>query len=300
MLTLKELLLTGLKENQIFQNEPMKLHTSFKLGGNADILTRPESIEEILFILEICKNNNIPYYIMGNGTNLIVKDNGFRGIIIQLFKNFSNVTVKNNIITAQSGALLSYVSNFALKNSLKSMEFASGIPGTIGGAVCMNAGAYDGEMKNIVDNIKVIHNGKILKLSNEEACFGYRKSKIQTENMTVISVDLKLENGVFDEIKQKMNDFNKKRADKQPIDIPSAGSTFKRPEGYFAGKLIMDSGLKGFRIGGASVSEKHCGFIVNDNNASAEDVCRLINYVKETVFKKFNVMLETEIKIIGE
>lgn len=301
MADIKKLLIERLTKENVFFNEPMNNHTSFKIGGKADIFVTPEKEEDILFLLKLFENENINYYFMGNGTNLIVKDKGYRGAVIQLFKKYNKIELKNNyIINAQSGALLSSVSKFALKNCLKGMEFASGIPGTIGGAICMNAGAYDGEMKDIVKSIKVIKDGKIFSLDSKEADFGYRKSRISNENMIVLSSELILKKGDYDNIKNKMLDFSKRRTEKQPLEFPSAGSTFKRPEGYFAGKLIMDSGLRGYKIGGAMVSEKHCGFVINTGNATCSDVINIIEHIKKTVFEKFGVMLNAEVKIIGE
>lgn len=301
MADIKKLLIERLTKENVFFNEPMNNHTSFKIGGKADIFVTPEKEEDILFLLKLFENENINYYFMGNGTNLIVKDKGYRGAVIQLFKKYNEIELKNNyIINAQSGALLSSVSKFALKNCLKGMEFASGIPGTIGGAICMNAGAYDGEMKDIVKSIKVIKDGKIFSLDSKEADFGYRKSRISNENMIVLSSELILKKDDYDNIKNKMLDFSKRRTEKQPLEFPSAGSTFKRPEGYFAGKLIMDSGLRGYKIGGAMVSEKHCGFVINTGNATCSDVINIIEHIKKTVFEKFGVMLNAEVKIIGE
>lgn len=301
MADIKKLLIERLTKENVFFNEPMNNHTSFKIGGKADIFVTPEKEEDILFLLKLFENENINYYFMGNGTNLIVKDKGYRGAVIQLFKKYNKIELKNNyIINAQSGALLSSVSKFALKNCLKGMEFASGIPGTIGGAICMNAGAYDGEMKDIVKSIKVIKDGKIFSLDSKEADFGYRKSRISNENMIVLSSELILKKDDYDNIKNKMLDFSKRRTEKQPLEFPSAGSTFKRPEGYFAGKLIMDSGLRGYKIGGAMVSEKHCGFVINTGNATCSDVINIIEHIKKTVFEKFGVMLNAEVKIIGE
>lgn len=301
MADIKKLLIERLTKDNVFFNEPMNNHTSFKIGGKADIFVTPEKEEDILFLLKLFENENINYYFMGNGTNLIVKDKGYRGAVIQLFKKYNKIELKNNyIINAQSGALLSSVSKFALKNCLKGMEFASGIPGTIGGAICMNAGAYDGEMKDIVKSIKVIKDGKIFSLNSKEADFGYRKSRISNENMIVLSSELILKKDDYDNIKNKMLDFSKRRTEKQPLEFPSAGSTFKRPEGYFAGKLIMDSGLRGYKIGGAMVSEKHCGFVINTGNATCSDVINIIEHIKKTVFEKFGVMLNAEVKIIGE
>ncbi len=290
-------------ENQ-FQNvlfdEPMKKHTTFRIGGNADVFVVPKSVGEVEKAVGICKKEDIPFYVIGNGSNVLVGDGGFRGVIIQLFKNFGNVEVFENVIKADSGALLTAVSKKALECSLSGLEFAAGIPGTVGGGVCMNAGAYGGELKDVVQKITVLHDGKVFDISSEDACFEYRNSKILKEKMLVISTEMCLEKGVYSEIKEKMNEFNKMRTEKQPLEFPSAGSTFKRPEGYFAGKLIMDSGLRGYSVGDAVVSEKHCGFVINKGNASAKDVLTLINNVKEIVFEKFGVVLEPEVRVIGE
>lgn len=285
---------------QVLFNEPMKYHTSFKIGGNADIFVMPSDIEELIFAVEECRKNNVDYYIIGNGTNLLVTDKGFKGVIIQIYRNMSKITSEDNTIIAQAGALLSATANTALKNNLSGFEFASGIPGTIGGAVCMNAGAYGGEMKDVVKCVKVFDGENVVILNNEEAGFEYRNSNIIKKNMVVLEAVIDLNPGVYEDIKLKMKELNKQRSDKQPLELPSAGSTFKRPEGYFAGKLIMDAGLKGYAVGGACVSEKHCGFVVNNGNATSDDVINLINHVQKTVFDKFGVMLETEVKIIGE
>jgi len=287
-------------EDKIIFNEPMYKHTSFKIGGNADIFIQPTLKEEIKFIIEKCHKTNTPFYIIGNGSNLLVTDKGYRGVIVQIYKNYSGIEVNKNILNAKSGTLLSAIASTALKNSLSGIEFASGIPGTLGGAVCMNAGAYGREMKDIISSIDVYCKGQFMTITNREAEFEYRNSKILKENMIVLGSEVKLENGIYDDIKSKMYQLNKQRAEKQPVELPSAGSTFKRPKGYFAGKLIMDAGLRGFAIGGAAVSEKHCGFIVNKANASSKDVLNLIDYIKDIVYNKFNVILEPEIRIIGE
>ncbi len=287
------------KEN-VLENEPMSKHTTFRTGGNADVLVTPSSVDGIKAVLEYVNDKNIPYYIIGNGSNLIVKDRGFRGVIIQLYKNFSNIETDGCVIKAQAGALLSAVAKTALNNSLKGMECLSGIPGTIGGAVCMNAGAYGGEIKDIVTEVKVIRNGKIEIIDNVSAEFCYRGSRIMRENMIVLDAVISLEKGDKTEIQSKMKELMEQRNSKQPVELPSAGSTFKRPEGYFAAKLIDDSGLRGFSVGGAQVSTKHCGFVVNTGGATAEDIITLMNRVREIVFEKFGVMLEPEVRIIGE
>ncbi len=284
----------------VLQNEPMSKHTTFRIGGNADVFVTPNTTESLESIISYVTNNNIPYYIIGNGSNLLVKDNGFRGVIIQLYKKFANIVVNDNVITAQAGALLSTVAKTALNNSLTGMECLSGIPGTIGGAVCMNAGAYGGEMKDIVVKTKVIHNGKIETISNNDSDFGYRKSKIMSENMIVVETVLSLEKGNKEEIQSKMSDLLTQRNSKQPVELPSAGSTFKRPEGYFAAKLIDDSGLRGYSVGKAQVSPKHCGFVVNNGGATAKDVLTLMHNVSNVVEDNFGVKLEPEVRIIGE
>lgn len=284
----------------VLQNEPMSKHTTFRIGGNADVFVTPNTTESLESIISYVTNNNIPYYIIGNGSNLLVKDNGFRGVIIQLYKKFANIVVNDNVITAQAGALLSTVAKTALNNSLTGMECLSGIPGTIGGAVCMNAGAYGGEMKDIVVKTKVIHNGKIETISNNDSDFGYRKSKIMSENMIVVETVLSLEKGNKEEIQSKMCDLLTQRNSKQPVELPSAGSTFKRPEGYFAAKLIDDSGLRGYSVGKAQVSPKHCGFVVNNGGATAKDVLTLMHNVSNVVEDNFGVKLEPEVRIIGE
>ena len=289
-----------LNKDQIFINESMKKHTTFKIGGNADFLLLPNSIQQILDCIKICKENNIDYYIIGNGSNLLVSDKGFRGVIIKLFKNFNNIDINKNIIKAQSGATLSSIAKKAYENSLKGFEFASGIPGTIGGGVCMNAGAYGGELKDIVKQVTVLDNDKILTLTNKNCDFEYRNSKILKDKLIVLEVIIELKEGEKEEILSKMKENNKTRNDKQPVEYPSAGSTFKRPLNNFAGKLIMEAGLAGKSIGDACISEKHCGFIINKGNATCEDVLKLADFTCSQVKSKFNVDLEKEIRVIGE
>lgn len=284
----------------VFENEPMSKHTTFRIGGNADIFVTPKSAEQIIKIIEIAENNHIPYYIIGNGSNLLVKDKGIRGIVIQLYKKYSNISVNDCQITVQSGAVLAAVAKKAMENSLTGFEFAGGIPGTVGGAVCMNAGAYGGEIKDVLISCTVLKDSKIVTLTNEEAGFAYRNSKIMAEKMIVLEAVFKLEKGNKDEISAKMKELNFQRNSKQPVELPSAGSTFKRPEGYFAAKLIDDSGLRGFSVGNAQVSPKHCGFVVNNGGATASEVLELINKVTEVVYDKFGVKLEPEVRIIGQ
>lgn len=292
---------TCLGSDNVKLQEPMSKHTTFRIGGPADFYLCPHSTKEVQQTVQICKEENLPYFILGNGSNLLVSDKGYRGVIIQLWKNFSDISVKDCCITAKAGALLSKVAAEALEKGLTGMEFASGIPGTIGGAVFMNAGAYGGEMKDIIKEVKVLDDqGEIRVLSNEEMKLGYRTSIVKEKGYTVLSAVLQLKKGDVSVIREAMEDLKNRRTSKQPLDMPSAGSTFKRPEGYFAGKLIMDSGLRGFSMGGAQVSEKHCGFVVNKGGATAEDVTALIREVQRRVKEKFGVELETEVRFLGE
>ena len=292
---------TCLGSDNVKLQEPMSKHTTFRIGGPADFYLCPHSTKEVHQAVQICKEENLPYFILGNGSNLLVSDKGYRGVIIQLWKNFSDISVKGCCITAKAGALLSKVAAEALEAGLTGMEFASGIPGTIGGAVFMNAGAYGGEMKDIIKEVKVLDDqGEVRVLSNEEMKLGYRTSIVKEKGYTVLSAVLELKKGEPSVIRETMEDLKNRRTSKQPLDMPSAGSTFKRPEGYFAGKLIMDSGLRGFSVGGAQVSEKHCGFVVNKGGATAEDVTVLIREVQRRVKEKFGVELETEVRFLGE
>ena len=282
-------------------HEPMKKHTTFRIGGPADYYLCPHSTEELQKILQICRENKLEFFILGNGSNLWVSDKGYRGVVIQLWKNFSDIETEDNTITVKAGALLSKVAAEALEESLTGMEFASGIPGTMGGAVMMNAGAYGGEMKDIIREVTVLtREGELLTLSKEEMNFGYRTSVVKEKGYVVISAELQLRKGDREEIRKVMDELKERRVTKQPLDMPSAGSTFKRPEGYFAGKLIMDAGLRGFSVGGAQISEKHCGFVVNKGDATAADVLGLIGEVQKRVQEKFGVALEPEVKFLGE
>lgn len=289
-----------LNKNQIFIDEPMKKHTTFKIGGNADYLLLPDSIEQILDCIKICKENNIDYYVIGNGSNLLVTDKGFRGVIIKILKNFNDITINGNIITAKSGATLSSIAKKAYDNSLTGLEFASGIPGTIGGGVSMNAGAYGGELKDVVKTVTVLKDNEIVTLDNKECNFEYRNSRILKERLVVLEVSLELKTGDKEEILSKMKQNTKSRNEKQPVEYASAGSTFKRPPNNFAGKLIMEAGLSGKTIGGASISQKHCGFIINKGDATCEDVLKLADFACKEVKEKFDIELEKEIRIIGE
>lgn len=294
---LKELL----SETEIKRNEPMSLHTTFKIGGQADYFVKPKTMEHLVYTIKCCKEHNVPYYIIGNGSNLLVSDKGYRGAIIQIYKNFNGVEINECRVRAQAGVLLSRLSRLIMEAGLEGFEFASGIPGTLGGAVFMNAGAYGGEMKDVVEAITVItHQGDLIELPKEALELDYRSSVLQKEDYVAISVDLKFREGCKKTIKSRIAELDDLRRLKQPIEKPSAGSAFKRPIGNFAGKLIMDAGLKGYSIGGAQVSEKHCGFIVNKGNATAKDVLMLMEHIKNTVKEKFDVELEAEIKLLGE
>ncbi|NLM12390.1 MAG: UDP-N-acetylmuramate dehydrogenase [Epulopiscium sp.] len=288
-------------KNLIKINEPMKDHTSFKAGGCADFFIAPENLNQLIKLINFLKENQIPYYIMGNGSNLLVRDKGFRGVIVQIYKNMSDVKIEGEEVWAEAGILLSTLSTKVMHSHLTGFEFASGIPGTLGGAVYMNAGAYEGEMKQVLVSADVIdEEGNIITLTNEELKLGYRSSILQEKRYIVLSAKLKLKKGNIDEIRERINYLTEQRKAKQPIDMPSAGSTFKRPKGYYAGKLIMDAGLRGYSIGDAQVSEKHCGFVVNKGNASAGDIIRLIHHIQNTVKEKFGVLMEPEVRIIGE
>ncbi len=290
------------KEENVQTEEMMKNHTTFRIGGPAEYFVTPHTAEEIRKIVMLCKREQVPYFVLGNGSNLLVGDQGIRGVVIQIFKNFNQVVLEQEgIIRAQAGALLSKIASFAKEEELTGMEFASGIPGTVGGAVTMNAGAYGGEMKDVIVKASVLdRNGQIVFLSNEELELGYRRSAVGEKRYLVLEVWMALEKGKKETIEAKMEDLKERRTSKQPLDRPSAGSTFKRPEGYFAGKLIMDAGLQGFSVGGAQVSEKHCGFVINTGKATAKDVADLIREIQRVVKEKFGILLEPEVKKIGD
>lgn len=290
-----------LGEVKVLVKEPMASHTTFRIGGPADYFVMPETVEELAAVLKLCKEENVPYFILGNGSNLLVGDKGFRGVVVQLYKNFDGMTIEGTTVTAKAGAMLVRVAKESGKAGLSGLEFASGIPGTIGGAMVMNAGAYGGEMKDVVTAVTVLtKDGEIRKLSKEEMNFRYRGSVIEDEGYIVLEAEMELKEGNLEEIQERMAELTVQRKTKQPIEYPSAGSTFKRPEGYFAGKLVQDAGLRGFQVGGAQVSEKHCGFVINAGGATAADVMQLMKEVSEKVQKEFGVTLEPEVKRIGE
>ena len=285
----------------VFANEPLSKHTTFKIGGVADFFVTPRDIPSLRLVISLCKQNDLPYYIIGNGSNLLVGDKGFRGVIIQIFNPISQVELVGDCILVEAGALLSKIANIALKHQLKGFEFAAGIPGTFGGAVMMNAGAYGSEMKGVIQSVRVLdEDGEIRTLSVDELELGYRTSILKTKPYLVIDGILRLEKGSRKEIFDLMENYNGRRVSKQPLELPSAGSTFKRPKGHYAGKLIADAGLGGLRVGDAQVSEKHCGFIVNRGNATAADVVALMRQITERVEKEYGVLLEPEVKFIGE
>ena len=289
-----------IEEKRIYKDEPMRKHTTFRIGGNADYFVVPKTEEEIRIVICLCKEERMPYYILGNGSNLLVSDKGYRGVIIEICKKMNEICVEGNFLKVQAGALLSKVGSAALDAGLAGFEFASGIPGTMGGAVFMNAGAYGGEMKDILTEVTVLdENNEVRVLKKEELELGYRTSIVAKKGYVVLSAKVELKKGNQMEIRERMNELKVQRTTKQPLEYPSAGSTFKRPEGYFAGKLIADAGLRGFQVGGAQVSEKHCGFVVNKDQATAADVMNLMNQVSDKVYEMSGVRLEPEVKRLG-
>lgn len=287
-------------------DEPMRLHTTFRIGGPADLFIIPPDEKSLVDAVECCKQWKIPWMIIGNGSNLLVGDLGIRGVVFQIFQTMDQVSFEaanggDVVVRAGAGILLSRLSRLIAGEGLEGFEFASGIPGTFGGAVTMNAGAYGGEVGPLIDSVKVLTaEGQSLLLKKEELRMGYRTSVIQQEQMIVLEASMKLHRGDPELIHGRIDDFSARRREKQPLEYPSAGSTFKRPKGYFAGKLIQDAGLRGYRVGGAMVSEKHCGFVINTGDATARDVLELIRHVQKTVRESFNVDLEPEVRIVGE
>lgn len=285
----------------VFFGEPMDKHTTFRVGGEADVFVQVNGKEQLRALIGYLGKIEEDFFVLGKGSNILVGDKGFRGIILDMSKHFTRIRVEGNRIIAQAGASLPQVAKVAADSGLTGLEFAAGIPGTIGGAVVMNAGAYDGEMKQVVKKVTVLSkSGEEMELDGDSMEFGYRTSVIKNRPFVVEEVELELAPGNKEEIVAKAAEFNQRRRDKQPLEYPSAGSTFKRPEGYFAGKLIMDAGLRGFRVGGAQVSEKHCGFVINVGNATAGDISELMDEVRERVKERFGVTLEPEIIRIGE
>ena len=292
---------TLIPEDRILRNELMSKHTTFRVGGPADFFITPRDTEELSALIRYLNLVEREYMIVGNGSNLLVGDHGYRGVIVHLGENFKKVEVNGDTITAGGGALLSAVAEAAYREGLTGFEFAAGIPGTVGGAMVMNAGAYGSEMGDVVVSVDLLTpDGEIVTRSVSEMEFAYRKSILQRDRSTVIGAVFSLKKGDQTEIRNRMNELMEMRRSKQPLNFPSAGSTFKRPEGFFAGKLIMDAGLGGYMIGGARVSEKHCGFVVNAGNATAADILDLIHEVQEKVQVRFGVRLEPEVRIVGE
>lgn len=279
---------------------PMSLHTTFRVGGAADFFYEPQDTESLKAVLEMARNENIPVTVIGNGSNLLVLDGGIRGLVVKLGKKFSRIDVDGVNITAESGALMSQVAMRAYDAGLGGLEFAQGIPGTIGGGLYMNAGAYGGELKDVVVEAEYIDGDEIKTISKEDMMLGYRKSIFSRNNFVITSVRMKLYEDNKETIFAKITDLKNRRVEKQPLEFASAGSTFKRPEGHFAGALIEQAGLKGKRIGAAEVSEKHAGFVINRGGATAAEIMELIEYVKDTVYKSSGVILEPEVRIIGE
>lgn len=287
-------------ELMIILDEPMKKHTTFRIGGAAEFFVKPKE-EQLSRVLAIAHRNDIPVTVIGNGSNLLVSDNGIKGLVIEISQAMSDIRVDGTRLYAQAGALLSKVAATAAANALSGLEFAAGIPGSVGGAVVMNAGAYDGEMKDVLVWVRVLtQDGEIRTIPALDMDLSYRHSCVLKNNYIVLGAEFALEQKAEEEICRKMDDFRARRIAKQPLEYPSAGSTFKRPKGYFAGKLIMDAGLRGYRVGDAQVSTKHCGFVINCGNATASDVMQLIDDVRDKVFEEFQVQLEPEIKMIGD
>ncbi|MEG2305090.1 MAG: UDP-N-acetylmuramate dehydrogenase [Lachnospiraceae bacterium] len=290
-----------MKKEQILLDEPMSKHTTFRVGGPADYFIIPKSIKELQKAVTLSKQYKIPYYIIGNGSNILVSDDGYRGVIIQIYKELDYIEVVGETIYVQAGVLLSKIANEAFIHELTGVEFAAGIPGTLGGACMMNAGAYGGEMKDVLQDITVLdENGNVRILQKDELALGYRTSVVAKRGYIVLGATLVLEKGVSEMIRSRMEELRAKRIAKQPLEYPSAGSTFKRPKGHYAGQLIQEAGLCGFQVGGAQVSEKHCGFIINKDQATATDVLQLMNEVVERVRKHSGVTIEPEVKRLGE
>ena len=288
-------------EENICLQEPMAGHTTFRIGGPADCFLQPENEEQLIQVQRYLGKVGLPFFVLGNGSNLLVSDAGYRGAIIQVFRNMSGITTEGTKIRASAGALLSAIAAEARNASLTGFEFAAGIPGTLGGAVVMNAGAYGGEMKQVLNQVTVMNReGEILTIPAEKLELGYRTSIVKTAGYFVLEAVILLKEGDQEVIRARMKELQELRTSKQPLEYPSAGSTFKRPEGYFAGKLIMDSGLAGYRVGGAQVSEKHCGFVINTGDATARDVMLLMAHIIKTVQTKYGVTLQPEVKFLGD
>jgi UDP-N-acetylmuramate dehydrogenase len=306
---LAEKLAGVLKPEQILLNEKMSARTTFRTGGTADIFVETDTAEELRNVLKVLKSMGISrlnrdFYLLGNGSNVLVSDSGIRGIVLHMSRKSASVRLSEsdeNTLICSAGATLALIARTAYENSLTGFEFAAGIPGSLGGAIVMNAGAYDGEMKQVVKSVRLMTtDGDIVTKSNDEMKFSYRHSILKEEDFIVLEAAIGLSKGQKAEIKEKMDDLAERRRDKQPLDYPSAGSTFKRPEGYFAAKLIDDAGLRGYSVGGARVSDKHCGFVINSGNATSSDIYTLIRKVQEKVKSSSGVSIEPEVILLGD
>ena len=299
---IKDLLAGKMGEEYIIENVPMAEHSSFKAGGSADLMVMPQSIDQLKEVLQILSGGDYPYMILGNGSNILVKDSGYRGIMVKMGSAFDSVQIDGNRVICGAGTLLSVAAKAAANAGLTGLEFASGIPGSIGGAVFMNAGAYDGEIKLVLEKARIISKDGTQDryMTADELDMGYRHTALHESGDIAVEAVFKLEEGNVEEIKAKIADLTARRNSKQPVQFPSAGSFFKRPVGYFAGKLVQDAGLKGLTVGGAQVSELHSGFVINIGGATATDILQLMEIVQQTVMDKFGVMLEPEVRIIGE
>ena len=299
-LVIKKLLEERLAPDSVCTDELMSRHTTFRIGGPASVFVTPKSEKDLVTAIEICRSQGAPYFILGNGSNLLVSDQGYDGVVVHIGSDLRDISVEGTEITAKTGAMLSQVAHAALAHGLTGMEFAAGIPGSLGGACMMNAGAYGGEMSQILVGVRALDDkGQIVELAADQLELGYRHSIMMEKQYVVLGARIHLEKGNPEKIQAQMDDLKEKRIAKQPLEYPSAGSTFKRPEVAFAGKLIMDAGLRGFRIGDAMVSEKHCGFVVNAVKATAEDVCGVISHVQQVVMEKYGKELEPEIRFLG-
>ena len=299
-LVIKKMLEERLAPDSVCTDELMSRHTTFRIGGPASVFVTPKSEKDLVTAIEICRSQGAPYFILGNGSNLLVSDQGYDGVVVHIGSDLRDISVEGTEITAKTGAMLSQVAHAALAHGLTGMEFAAGIPGSLGGACMMNAGAYGGEMSQILVGVRALDDkGQIVELAADQLELGYRHSIMMEKQYVVLGARIHLEKGNLEKIQAQMDDLKEKRIAKQPLEYPSAGSTFKRPEGAFAGKLIMDAGLRGFRIGDAMVSEKHCGFVVNAGKATAEDVCGVISHVQQVVMEKYGKELEPEIRFLG-
>lgn len=287
-------------ETNIRSQESMAKHTTFRIGGPVPFFVTPETVEELGQLVLLCKAEKVPFFVLGHGSNLLVGDDGMEGIVIQLCDKFSHYKITGNRVTAQAGIMLSKLGQVVKEAELTGFEFAAGIPGTLGGAVVMNAGAYGGEIKDVIEAVQLMDtDGNLLQKTGEQMQFSYRHSIVDEQGYIVLGATLVLEQGERRQIEARMEELAKARRSKQPLEFPSAGSTFKRPEGYYAGKLIMDAGLRGYQVGGAQVAEKHCGFVINRGDATAADVVQLMSEVRTRVYEQFKVDLEPEVKLVG-